>query len=375
MVTEKAPVAQIEQPLYHKLSLLTIGLVALVVALYYARPVLVPLIFALLLAMLLDGGVQWLVRRRVPHTLAIALMVLMSMGCIAGVGYFIGTQAIHFTETLPEIEKKLDRSLKDGERWIQGEFGMKRSEVKNAVEKAKDDGVEKGKAMVGTTLITMGSVFGFFFLLPVFTFMILLYKKLLMTFITKLFHEKNHQTLREVMSQIRGVVQSYLRGLVFETLIVAVLNWIGLMAIGVRYALLFAVLGAVLNLIPYIGMMIATLLPMLIAFATQDLQAALLVLLLYSSVQFVDNNLIVPKVVASRVQLNALVSVIVVLIFGTLWGIPGMFLAIPLTAMLKVIFDRVPSLIPFGYVLGEGNESGQELQILPDTRTVQAPEK
>jgi len=97
-----------------------------------------------------------------------------------------------------------------------------------------------------------------------------------------------------------------------------------------------------------------------VAATTQDFTAALWVLALFSAVQFIDNNIIVPMVVASRVQVNALMSILVVLIGGALWGIPGMFLSIPLTAILKVIFDRVPGLEPFGYLLGAGDESKEK---------------
>ena len=207
--------------------------------------------------------------------------------------------------------------------------------------------------MVGSTLTTVGTLFAFLFLLPVFTFLLLLYKRLLITFIRKLFPAKDHAVVQDVLTQTKGMVQSYLVGLLLEAGIVTVLNWVGLMIIGVEYALLLAVIGAVLNLIPYIGMIVATILPMVIALATMEPTAALWVLGLYIVVQFIDNNFIVPKVVASRVELNALVSVLVVMVGGALWGIPGMFLSIPLTAMLKVIFDRVPALEPFGYVLGD----------------------
>ena len=99
-------------------------------------------------------------------------------------------------------------------------------------------------------------------------------------------------------------------------------------------------------------MIVATVIPMVVALALQDVTAALWVFALYSVVQFVDNHFIVPLVVASRVQINAFMSIVVVIAGGMLWGIPGMFLSIPLTAMLKVIFDRVPELGPWGYVLG-----------------------
>ncbi|MFZ1688010.1 MAG: AI-2E family transporter [Flavobacteriales bacterium] len=357
MPTPEAPErGHVIQPQYQKLSVILLGLVALIYSLSIAQSIIVPMLFALLLAMLLNPVVNGLTRIRLPRVVAIALAVLLAMLALAGVSYFIVTQAAHFSETLPQLEKKLNGLLREAERWAQDSFDMKRTEVTDAVEKVKDESMAKGGSLVGQTITTVGTLFAFFFLLPVFTFLLLLYKQLLITFIAKLFLAKDHEVLGEVLTQTKGMVQSYLVGLMMEAGIVTVLNWVGLMIIGVPYALLLAVIGAVLNLIPYIGMIIATILPMLVALATLEPTAALWVFALYLAVQFIDNNFIVPKVVASRVELNALVSIIVVMAGGALWSIPGMFLAIPVTAMLKVIFDRVPALEPFGFVLGDGGD-------------------
>jgi predicted PurR-regulated permease PerM len=111
-------------------------------------------------------------------------------------------------------------------------------------------------------------------------------------------------------------------------------------------------------MVPYIGGLVATGLAMMVALATQEPTAALWVLLLFLAVQFVDNNVIVPRIVASRVEINALVSILVVLIGGTLWGVPGMFLSLPLTAIIKVICDRIPALMPLGELLGDATPDG-----------------
>ena len=350
---------KIVQPQYQKLSIIMLGLVGLFYALSYAEPIMVPLLFALLLAMLLNPLVSGFMRWHVPRIPAIAIAVLLAMLALVGLAYFILTQAMHFSETLPQLNEKLETLGKEGQRWAQETFNMRRSEVNDAIEKVKDEGMAKGGSMVGKTLTTVGTLFGFFFLLPVFTFLLLLYKGLLINFTCKLFPPADQPVLGEVLGETKGVVQSYLVGLMLEAGIVTALNWVGLMVIGVEYALLLAVIGAVLNLVPYIGMIIATIIPVVIALATMEPSAALWVLLLYASVQFVDNNFIVPKVVASRVQLNALVSILVVMIGGALWGIPGMFLSIPITAILKVIFDRVPALEPFGYLLGDDDPKSQ----------------
>ncbi|HEX2616532.1 MAG TPA: AI-2E family transporter, partial [Flavobacteriales bacterium] len=180
-------------------------------------------------------------------------------------------------------------------------------------------------------------------------------KDLLVRFIVKLFGQGREKAVNEVLLQVRSVIQSYLVGLLVEAGLVAVLNSVGLLLIGVDYAILLGVIGALLNVIPYVGGLVAIALPVLVAFATQSPTAALLVVVVYLIVQFIDNNVIVPRIVASKVEVNGLVSVVVVLIGGALWGVAGMFLSLPITAILKVIFDRVPELQPFGYVLGEGD--------------------
>lgn len=348
---------RIEQPAYQKLSIITLGLCALVYGLYVAAGIIVPLLFAMLLAMLLNPLVNRLNRWKVPRLLAITLAVLTAMLALAGLAYFIGTQAANFSESLPQLKVKLNELGLEAERWAQRAFNMPRREMTAAMEKVKTESMENGGMLVGQTLTAVGTLFAFFFLLPVFTFLLLLYKKLLLSFFARLFPPRDQPVLQDVIKNTKGVVQSYLMGLIFEAGIVAVLNWVGLLIIGVEYALLLAVIGALLNLIPYIGMMIATILPMVIALATGEPSDAVWVLALYAFVQFLDNNFIVPRVVASRVQLNALVSIVVVMIGGALWGVQGMFLAIPLTAMLKVIFDRVPGLEPWGYLLGDDEDA------------------
>ncbi|MBL0045307.1 MAG: AI-2E family transporter [Flavobacteriales bacterium] len=187
------------------------------------------------------------------------------------------------------------------------------------LESMKAKGLANGSVVVGSTLTTLGGVFAVVFLLPVYMFMILFYKPLLLEFIARLFPPARHAVVGDVLFQTRSLVQSYLIGLLLEAAIVAVLDSVGLLILGVEYAILFGVIAALLNLIPYIGGLVAVVLPMLMAFATQSPTVALLVLAVFLFVQFVDNNFIVPRVVASRVKLNALASILVVL-FGVPCG-------------------------------------------------------
>jgi predicted PurR-regulated permease PerM len=182
--------------------------------------------------------------------------------------------------------------------------------------------------------------------------MFLFYQHLLIEFIHKLFKSSNQYEVNQVISTTKKIIQSYLVGLLIEAAIVASLNSASLLILGIDYAILLGVIGALLNVIPYIGGVIAVALPMMIALATKSPIYALLVLASYILIQLIDNNYLIPKIVASKVKINALISVIVVLVGGALWGIPGMFLSIPLTAILKVIFDHIESLKPWGFLFG-----------------------
>jgi predicted PurR-regulated permease PerM len=143
-------------------------------------------------------------------------------------------------------------------------------------------------------------------------------------------------------------------GLVIEFVIVAILNSIVLLLLGIDYAILLGIIGALLNVIPYIGGLVGVAIPMMIALVTKESSwYALYVLIGYYIIQLIDNNYLVPYIVASKVKINALFSVIVVIAGNALWGVPGMFLSIPLLAIVKLIFDHIEPLKPWGFLLGD----------------------
>ena len=260
---------QVQQPAYQKLSLIMLGLVAFVYALGQAQSILLPLLFAMLLAMLLNPLVNRMTRMRWPRILAIFLAVLLAMACAAGLAYFLLTQAANFSETLPELREKvaaLGITIRD---WLENETPIAPGAVNDALAEAKEKGMQTGGKLVGGALLTMGTLFAFVFLLPVFTFLILLYKRLLLNFIVKLFPDEHRAVVQDVLQGSKGVTQHYLMGLMLQAVIMATLTYVGLLIIGVEYALLLSVIAAVLNLIPYVGMLMATLLAVVIALATR----------------------------------------------------------------------------------------------------------
>jgi predicted PurR-regulated permease PerM len=147
-------------------------------------------------------------------------------------------------------------------------------------------------------------------------------------------------------------------------LVLAVLNSIGFLLLGLKYAILLGLTAAILNIIPYVGPWIGALLPVTIALLTKDSAmyavGAMGVILI---TQFIDNNFITPKVVGSSVSINPLASIVALLAGGMLWGVVGLILAIPITGMLKIVCDEIPGLKPWGFLLGEEKTYPEEGRI------------
>jgi predicted PurR-regulated permease PerM len=134
----------------------------------------------------------------------------------------------------------------------------------------------------------------------------------------------------------------------------AILDTSALLIIGIEYAFLLGIISALVNVIPYIGGIVGVALPMIVALATKSSAwYAVYVLAAFYVIQLIDNNFIVPKIVASKVKINALFSIIVVFAGNALWGIPGMFLSIPLLAIVKLVCDNIEPLKPWGFLLGD----------------------
>ncbi len=332
------------------------GFISLFAILYIGRDIVVPLVFATIIAILLNPVVNFLTRKKMNRIVAIALAVLATLALIVGLMYFIISQAALLSDSFPQFKERFNEIINDTVNWVSSNLNIRKSNIYSWINDTKKKVMSNSTPVIGTAFVSLGGTLALLLLLPVYIFMILLYKPLLMEFISQLFVKGKQKVVADVLDQTKSMVQSYLVGLLIEAAIVATLNSVGLMILGIPYAILFGVISALLNMIPYIGIIIATTMPVLMAVATKDPIYAVWVLALYLLVQFLDNNFIVPKIVASKVQVNALVSIIVVLIGGALWGVAGMFLALPLTAIIKVIFDRVPNLKPFGYLIGDDYE-------------------
>lgn len=338
-------------PFYAKSALIFVSVFAFVFVMYIGQDIIIPIVYATIFAILLNPMVNFLIRKRMSKIMAISIVLAIAVIVVLILFYLFFSQLSMFSKSFPQFKVKLDLANDRLVSWASHELGYRPSKINKWISETQSQAISSYAN--GETLSQLGQFTITVVLIPVYLFMMLYYKSLLLEFIRKLFRSEHHSAVVEVLANSKNIIQSYLVGLFFEMLIMAVLNSAGLLILGIDYAIILGILCAVLNVIPYIGGVVATILPMIIAFVTKDsLLYPVLVLVITIVIQFIDNNLIVPKIVASRVQINALISIIAVLIGGAIWGVAGMFLSIPLIAILKVIFDHIEPLKPWGFLFG-----------------------
>jgi predicted PurR-regulated permease PerM len=308
-----------------------------------------------LFAILLHPIAQFLkLKLRFPHVLAVIIVVILFVLVFIGLFVFLSYQISDFAEDFDKIEKNLNIHLSNIQVYIRDTFNLSSREQKEYLDTATEDSLEKGKQMLSTTLMSFTDTLVNLTLIPVYTFLILLYRTHFLMFLSKLVNNENHQKLKDILTNIRLAINSYIVGLIIELILVATMTTIGLMLIGVKYAILLGVMTGILNLIPYIGILLAGILSIVATLTgTPDLSIITGVIVVTVVVQLIDNNILVPVIVSSKVEINPFISIISIIIGGAISGVSGMFLALPILAVLKVIFDRIDALEPWGYLMGD----------------------
>ena len=341
-------------PFYAKVTILLVGLIALMAIMYIAKSILIPLVFAVVISIILHPVVNFMVRIKINRIAAIVITLLLTFLVIAAFGAVLFSQASRFGESWPILVEKftalINQNIADGAEY----FNKDPQKIHDWITKIQGELINSSTAAIGQTLIVLGNGLVVLLLIPFYIFMILFYQPLLLEFIRRLSKSNYESHVKVIVSQIKTVIQQYLVGLVIEAGMMAVMNTAALLILGIEYAIILGILAAILNIIPYIGGIIAVALPMMVALVTKSSPwYAFYVLLAYYIIQLIDNNYIVPYIVASKIKINALFSVIVVLAGNALWGVPGMFLSMPILAIIKLICDHIEPLKPWGFLLGD----------------------
>lgn len=358
---------EIELPSYAKVACVLLSLVIIVYGLHTLQGVLIPLVFAILFAVLLFPLAQRLENWRIPRILAILLCLLLTLAVIVGILYVVSLQISSFAEVIPKLIERGNKYMDQLQTYADERFNIDKNRQVSEVRKYLNQGLAEGGAILTSTLLATTSTLTDIFLVLLFIFFFLLYRDFFRSFFYKAFSETRRSKIDSVMQGIYTVVKDYLAGLVLVILIIGTLMTVGLLILGIDYAVFFGFFGACLVLIPYFGISLGSLLPAAYTLVTDDNPLkALGVIGIFLFVQTIEGNFITPYIVGSKVSINPLAAIIVLILWENVWGFPGLILALPMTAILKVIFDAVDSLKPYGFLIGEAEKPRPPIKNLQD---------
>lgn len=347
-------------PFYIRLAAVLLSLVLILILMKEGSAIIIPLFFALMIAFMLLPFTKWLERKRLPRGAAAMISILVFVAFVGGLFYFLGAQMAQFSEDMPELGVRLKGWAANSQHWIADRYHMDTSKQLEYLNRGAER-FASWASVVAQALVLAVSGFAIWTIFVfIFAFFILTHRSLLKTFITSLFQRKDKPQVAEILTETRLLANSYIVGLLIEMVIVAVMNCAAFFVFGIKYALLLGVLAAVLNIIPYIGIYSATAFAAIVTLSDASPGKAITVIVILLVVHFIDANMIMPRIVGKRVNMNPLITIIAVLLGSQLWGVAGMFLFIPLVGMLKIIFERVNGLQPWAILMGTEEQAKEE---------------
>lgn len=340
-------------PVTVKRALELLGLVLLAVVVAAGKVIIMPLLFALFISVAILPLIRLFIKWKLPEPIAIFLSILLLV-CLAGlIIWLFYTQVSFLFDDYSTIQSNITKHLATVAEWVSRKFGYSATEQSVFFQQQSNKFLSSAGNYIGLAAGSVSGVLIFFGLLPIYIYFILYYRHILLQFLLMWAQPKNDQ-VKDAVSKTQGVIQRYLVGLLIQISYLIILLWLLLMLFGIAHALLIAILFAFLNLIPYVGALVGNILGVLITLAASDhIADIIIVLAVIAVVQFLDNNILMPRIVGSQVKINALVSIVGLLAGGMLAGIPGMFLAMPVMAVLRVIFNHTTQFKKWAVLLGD----------------------
>lgn len=366
-----------ELPFYIQFTVKLFMILLLGTLIIYAKTIVVPLAFSILLSILLLPVSNFLVQKlRFPKIPANLAVVLFALAVIAIIIYIFSHQVARFLNDVPSIKEHLEKHYETLQRWIQQKFHFSTSEQQQMIQKASGNVKTTGTAFLGQTFFTITHTLFYVIMIAIYTFLILVYRQLIRRFLIAVFINAHERQVSEVLNESKIIVQKYMVGLITEMGVIAILNSAVLLIIGVKYAIFLGIFSAILNIIPYLGIIMGMIFTVLVTLTTSShLGDIFWIIISFELIHFVDANVLMPKIVGSKVKINALITILGVVIGGTMLGLPGIFLALPAIAILKIIFDRIDTLKPWGELFGDDMPPGAEGRILKRLTKIKLPSK
>jgi len=360
----------ISAPFYTKLAMILICLFGLGFIFILGKKILSPLLFSFLFAIvLLPVAGFFETRFKLPRSASSGLSVVLLLLFISLILYFVGSQISDLAKDWPMFKESFSNTIDQLQNWVMQKFHIDVNKQMTYVHNETQRMLAESAGVIGATVISLSSVLLFLVFVLIDTFFLLFYRRLIIKFLVAVFTEENSVTVYDIVAQVEYIIRKYILGLLLEMAIVAAVCCIAFLIIGVKYALLLGLITGLFNIIPYIGIFTSLVLSTVITIGTAAATAkVILVIVTIVAMHLIDSNVLLPMIVGSKVKINALITVLGVVIGEMFWGIPGMFLSIPVIAITKVVFDRIESMKPWGMLLGDEKDEAQPEKLAEEVK-------
>lgn len=326
-----------------------------ILGLILAKNILIPLAVSVFFAYLIYPVVNKIEHWGVHRGLAIFLIILLALGLIGAVILLVSIRISNLDFDFSQMKAQVDTKIDSLIAILEQRLRLNSHTLDDYFSRISENVFKSWETKLGTFFSATTTTIFQVLILPVYTFFLLFYRTKTAHFIIRLVGRKDREKAVKIMREVSHVTTRYMGGLLIVILILAILNSIGLVIIGVPHALLFGIGAAVLNLIPYIGTFVGGLLPILYVFFTvqEPFQMMVQIFLLFWIVQLLENNLITPGIVGNNIKINPFAIIFSLLLGNLIWGVAGMLIVVPLLAILKIIMRNVDQLQPFAYLISD----------------------
>jgi predicted PurR-regulated permease PerM len=310
--------------------------------LYFGKTLFIPMFFGLLVAIVMYPVCKKLEQKGWSRTMTTTLSLVIVVALFAMMLALLLWQVNAFWKDWPLIVHKLEELFLDTQAWIVDKTGITIAVQTDWLRNlAMNSGSLTGNMLGGVFGLTV-STFFMLFMIPVFAALFLYHRQVFVKYLRFVVGERHMARLNIILQEVTHTYFNYIKGMILVYIIVGILNSIGLLALGIKHAVLFGMLTAVMTMIPYIGIIISALLPVTVAWTTRDsVWYPLGVVAVFSFVQYLEANVIFPKVVGAQLNVSTWATLVAILAGGILWGVSGMVLFIPFVAILKIVTDHV----------------------------------
>ena len=326
----------------------------IVLALYFFTNVLMPIIFSAIVSLILLPIVKFFDRIGINKSISVALTVLILLILTSGIIFVLVFQSQAIVTELP-------RMMNENENFLNidsGDFSASKLSEMISVEK---ESIQEYLSAIKGGIISMlesgykglSNMLMFLITCPVYIFFMLLHRNNVYRFINEAQRKrKGNNDSDEVIDDVKHSLYQYIKGMLIVMLVVGTMTYIGLLALGIKYSLFLGILTALLTPLPYIGVIISGAIPIVIAMLTKDSAWYIFgVVAVFAFVQFLEGNVITPKIMGNNVNINPLIIIVSLVIFGAISGLVGMILTVPILAVIKVIVEHSPNLKQWQYLM------------------------